>query len=78
MWLQWYTYCCQGNITVQTENSKATDGFNRSLVLKNNAQFTSFITKINNVLIGNEEDLDVMHYNALWCYNAYVQFYWIQ
>ena len=63
MWLQWYTYCCQGNITVQTENS--------------NAQFTSFIAKIN-VLIGSEEDLDVMHYNALWFYNAYVQFYWIQ
>ena len=31
-----------------------------NLVLKNNAQFTSFISKINGILIDNNEDLDVV------------------
>ena len=33
---------------------------NRSLAFKNNAPFTNCISKINNVLIDNVEDLDVV------------------
>ena len=33
---------------------------NRSLAFKNNAPFTNCISKINNVLIDNAEDLDVV------------------
>ena len=40
---------------------------NRSLVFKNNAPFTNCISKINNVLIDNAEDLDIVMpvYNLL-------------
>ena len=40
---------------------------NRDFVLKNNAAFISFISKINGVLIENVEDLDVVMsmYNLL-------------
>ena len=34
---------------------------NRLLAFKNNAPFTNCISKINNVLIDNEEDLDVVN-----------------
>ena len=37
-----------------------TDGYNRNLILKNNAPFINCISKINNVLIDNAEDLDVV------------------
>ena len=33
---------------------------NRSLAFKNNAPFINYITKINNILIDNAEDLDVV------------------
>ena len=33
---------------------------NKFLVFKNNASFTNCISKINNVLIDNEEDLDIV------------------
>ena len=50
----------EGDITVETEDDRAIDGYNRNLILKNNAPFTSYISKINNVLIGNAEDLDIL------------------
>ena len=36
------------------------DIHNINLILENNALFISFLSKINNVLIGNTEDLDVV------------------
>ena len=54
----------KGKITVTDPNNDAND---KKLALKNNALFTSCISKINNTLIDNVEDLDVvMHmYNLL-------------
>ena len=52
-------FVVKGTITVRNEISKAIDGYNRNLILKNNASFTSCISNINNVLFGNVEDLDV-------------------
>ena len=48
----------KGTITVQTENDRAIDGYNRNFILKNNAPFINYLSKINNVLIDNAEDLD--------------------
>ena len=48
----------KGTITVEVANDG--DKYNRSLILKNNAAFISCISKINNTLIGNAEDLDVV------------------
>ena len=45
-------------IIIEVRNIK--DIKNRSLALKNNTPFTSCISKINNVLIGNAEDLDIV------------------
>ena len=50
----------KGTITVQTENDRAIDGYNRNFTLKNNAPFINYISKINNVLIENAEDLDIV------------------
>ena len=44
-------------ITFQTENDRALDACNRHLMLKNNALFVNCISKINNVLTDNAEDL---------------------
>ena len=49
-----------GAVTVQTENNRAIDGYNRNLILKNNAPFSKCISKINNVLIDNAEDLGIV------------------
>ena len=46
-----------GKIIVKADVNR--DRLNRSLVFKNNAQFISFISKINNVLIDKAEDLDI-------------------
>ena len=46
------------SVTVTIANNR--DIKNKSLVLKNNAPFISCISKINNVLIDNAEDLDVV------------------
>ena len=43
----------KGAITVQTENNRAIDGYNRNLIFKNNASFTNCISKINNTLNDN-------------------------
>ena len=50
----------KGTITVQTENNRAIDGYNRILLLENNAPFINCISKINNVLVGNAEDLGIV------------------
>ena len=50
----------KGTITVRTESNKAIDRCNRKAILKNNASFTNCISKINNVLFDNVEDLDVV------------------
>ena len=54
----------KGTITVADSNNDAHD---KRLVLKNNAPFTSCISKINNTLIHNVEDLHVVMpmYNLL-------------
>ena len=44
-------------ITVTNPNS---DAYNKKLVFKNNASFTSCISKINNTLIDNAEDLNIV------------------
>ena len=47
-------------VTVQTENDKAIDGYNRNLILKNNVPFINFALTINNALISDREDLDIV------------------
>ena len=51
------------------------DKRNRFLAFKNNAPFTNCISKINNVLIDNAEDLDVVMpmYNLLECSKNYTK-----
>ena len=46
----------KGTINVRRGRSRATDGYNRNLILKNNAPFISCISKTNSVLIENAED----------------------
>ena len=46
----------KGTLIVQTKSNRAIDGYNRNLILKNNAPFINCISKINNVLIDNAED----------------------
>ena len=48
----------KGNITV--EGAQYRDKHSTNLALKNNAPFISCISKINNILIGNTEDLDIV------------------
>ena len=51
----------KGDITLTKINGRGiTDIRNRFLAFKNNAPFTNCISKINNVLIGNAEDLDIV------------------
>ena len=46
----------KGTITVNPNEAN----YNKKLVLKNNAPFTSCILKINNTLIDNPKDLDTV------------------
>ena len=58
----------KGTITLtKTDGRSFIDIRNRSLAFKNNAPFTNCISKINNVLIDNAEDLDIVMpmYNLL-------------
>ena len=48
----------EGDITVEGANDS--DKHNRNLVLKNNVRFISCISKINNALIDNAEDLNIV------------------
>ena len=48
----------KGTVTVTRANNR--DRKNRSLAFKNNAPFINCISKINNVLIYNAEDLNVV------------------
>ena len=52
----------KGKITVTNPNNNA---YGKKLPLKNNAPFLSCISKINNALIDNAEDLDMPKYNLL-------------
>ena len=54
----------QGTITATDANDA---NYNKKLALKNNAPFTSCISKINNTLFDNTEDLDIVMpvYNLL-------------
>ena len=60
-------------ITLQTENNRAIDEYNKNLILKNNVPFSSCISKINNVLTDNAEDLDIVMpmYNLIECLKSY-------
>ena len=58
----------KGDITLtKTNGREIIDIRNRFLAFKNNAPFTNCISKINNVLIDNAEDLDIVMpmYNLL-------------
>ena len=64
----------KGDITLTKTNGRGIiDIRNRFLAFKNNAPFTNCISKINNVLIDNAEDLDVVMpmYNLLECSKNY-------
>ena len=64
----------KGTITLTKTNGRGIiDIRNRFLAFKNNAPFTNCISKINNVLIDNAEDLDVVMpmYNLLECSKNY-------
>ena len=54
----------KGNITFTRPNN---DAYDRKLAFKNNAPFISCISKINNTLLDNAEDLDIVMpmYNLL-------------
>ena len=56
-----------GNGTIEVNANNPSDRQNRPLILKNNAPFISCITKINNELIEDTEDLDIVMpmYNLL-------------
>ena len=56
-----------GTITVTSQGNVIRDKKNRPLILKNNGPFISFITKINNELIEDADDLDIVipMYNLL-------------
>ena len=60
-------------ITVQTENNSVIDEYDKNLILKDNAPFSSCISKINNVLTDNVEDLDIVMpmYNLIECLKSY-------
>ena len=64
-------YIVRGTITLTDPNNNAYD---KTLALKNNAPITSCISKINNPLIDNAEDLDIVMpmYNLL----EYSKNYW--
>ena len=47
----------KGNITVTNPDN---DAYGKKLAFKNNAPFSSRVSKINNTLIDNAEDLDVV------------------
>ena len=47
----------KGTITVTNPNN---DAYDNKLAFKNNAPFFFCISKINNALIGNAEDLDIV------------------
>ena len=57
----------KGDFTLTKTNGRGINIINRFLVFKNNAPFTNCISKINNSLIGNAEDLDIVMsmYNLL-------------
>ena len=60
----------KGDITVLRGNN---DAYGKRLAFKNNAPFISCISKINNTLIDNEEDLDIVMpvYNLPECSKNY-------
>ena len=62
-----------GTITVTSQNNVIRDKKNRPLILKNNAPFTSCITRINGELIEDADDLDIVMpmYNLLACSKNY-------
>ena len=63
----------KGNIVVKTENGRVIDGWNRNLILKNNAPFTNWISKINNLLIDNAEGLNVVMLIYIISYVGWIQ-----
>ena len=69
----------KGDITLTKANGRGIiDIRNRFLAFKNNAPFTNCISKINNVLIDNAEDLDIVMpmYNLLEYSKSYSKTTW--
>ena len=62
-------------VLTKANGKRVIDIRNRFLAFKNNASFTNCISKINNVLIDNAEDLDVVMpmYNLLECSKNYTK-----
>ena len=60
----------KGDITILRGNN---DAYDKKLAFKNNASFISCISKINNILIDNAEDLDIVMpmYNLIEYYKNY-------
>ena len=60
----------KGTVTVTDLND---DAYDKKLAFKNNAQFISCISQINNTLIDNEEDLQIVMslYNLIECSKSY-------
>ena len=54
----------KGKLSVTNPNN---DAYDKKLAFKNNAPFLSYISKVNNTLIDNAEDLDIVipTYNLL-------------
>ena len=50
----------KGDNTLTKTNRRIIDTRNRFLAFKNNVSFTNCISRINNVLIDNAEDLDIV------------------
>ena len=50
----------KGTITVQAEYNRAIHGYNRNSIIKNKATLINCISKINNELFDNAEDLDIV------------------
>ena len=53
-------YIVVKGIVTASADERDRDEMNRQVILKNNAQFISCISKVNGVLVENAEDLDII------------------
>ena len=58
MWLFWCVYCFS-SVTISVTDPD-NDAYDKELTLQNNAPFVSCISKTNNTLFDNAEDLDIV------------------
>ena len=62
-----FDLCGYSDAYITVEGAQNRDKYNRNLVLKNNVSFLSCISKVNNTLIDNAQDLDIVRpmYNLI-------------